>query len=77
MRISWKTISLALCAVSGFTVSSAYAQLAECEQLGVDSSEVPGSCIDKTLFEQIGTGQGDEHSEGSSSYLIKRDPAQV
>jgi len=56
-------------------LNTAYAQLAECEQLGIESAEMPGSCIEKTLFEQIGTGQGDVFTEGSSIYLIKRDPA--
>lgn len=36
---------------------------------------VPGSAIAKSLEEQIGTGQGDALTPGSSIYLIKRDPA--
>ena len=36
---------------------------------------VPGGAIGKSLEEQIGTGQGDEMTPGSSIYLIRRDPA--
>jgi len=36
---------------------------------------VPGGAIAKSLIEQVGTGQGDEVTPGSSAYLIKRDPA--
>ena len=36
---------------------------------------VPGGAIGKSLEEQVGTGTGDEFTPGSSTYLIKRDPA--
>ena len=36
---------------------------------------VPGSAIAKSLEEQVGEGQGNEVTPGSSIYLIKRDPA--
>ena len=36
---------------------------------------VPGSAIAKSLTEQVGAGQGNEVTPGSSIYLIKRDPA--
>ena len=36
---------------------------------------VPGGSIAKSVEEQIGAGMGDVHLFGSSTYLIKRDPA--
>ncbi|MFP3938747.1 MAG: di-heme oxidoredictase family protein [Thermoanaerobaculia bacterium] len=51
------------------------AQLAECDQINIDPADVPGGCIARTLEDQIGTGRGDEFTESSSIYLIKRDPA--
>ncbi|MCG8589301.1 MAG: thiol oxidoreductase-like protein [Proteobacteria bacterium] len=36
---------------------------------------VPGGAIAKSLEQQVGTGQGDVDTPGSSVYLIKRDPA--
>jgi hypothetical protein len=36
---------------------------------------VPGGHVSKSLPEQVGAGQGDELTYGSSMYLIKRDPA--
>jgi hypothetical protein len=36
---------------------------------------VPGGHVSKSLTEQVGAGQGDELTYGSSMYLIKRDPA--
>ena len=36
---------------------------------------VPGGAIGKSLEQQIGSGQGDVLTPGSSVYLIKRDPA--
>lgn len=51
------------------------AQLAECDQIGIDPTAVPGGCIAKPLDDQIGAGQGDVLTPGSSIYLIKRDPA--
>lgn len=38
---------------------------------------ISGSQIGKSLEEQIGAGQGDEFTPGSSIYLIKRDPARA
>lgn len=38
---------------------------------------VPGGAIGKSLEQQIGAGRGDEHTPGSSIYLIKRDPARA
>lgn len=52
--------------------SSAYAQLTDETQT---TPNVPGGAIAKSLAEQVGTGQGDEFTPGSSIYLIKRDPA--
>lgn len=51
------------------------AQLAQCDQINIDPTAVPGGCIARTLEDQIGAGRGDELTPGSSIYLIKRDPA--
>jgi hypothetical protein len=52
------------------------AQLVECDQVDQNGNVVEtGGCIAKTLDQQIGTGQGDVDTPGSSVYLIKRDPA--
>ena len=50
----------------------AFAQLTDQTQT---TPNVPGGTIGKSLEEQIGTGTGDEFTPGSSTYLIKRDPA--
>ena len=69
---------LVAAAIVGLTVFArpAGAQLAECSQIdeafGVDAE---GGCIARSLADQIGAGQGDERTPGSSIYLIKRDPA--
>jgi hypothetical protein len=53
------------------TGGSASAQLADLTQ----SPNAAGVGIAKSLGEQIGAGQGDEHTEHSSAYIIARDPA--
>jgi|GEM_PF-245487 len=63
-------ITVALC-----FATSAAAQLLPCDQVDVDPDLVPGGCIGKSLDDQVGAGQGDEFTTGSSIYLIKRDPA--
>ncbi len=56
--------------------SAASAQLVECDQVDAGGNvNAPGGCIARTLQDQIGAGQGDVHTSGSSIYLIKRDPA--
>ncbi|HEX6996593.1 MAG TPA: di-heme oxidoredictase family protein [Gammaproteobacteria bacterium] len=54
------------------------AQLPDCtlvdQALGILA---PGGCIAKSLRDQIGAGQGDVATVGSSTYLIKRDPARA
>ncbi len=77
MKDSRTGLNFILCLFSCLVLSNVHAQLAECEQLNVSSEDIPGSCIAKTLAEQIGSGQGDETIEGSSVYLIKRDPARA
>jgi len=47
---------------------------AELTDVSQTEPHVPGSAIGKSLGEQIGAGQGDEFTFGSSIYLIKRDP---
>lgn len=52
------------------------AELNDCSQINTNGNvDAPGGCIAKTLRDQIGAGQGDEFTPGSSAYLIKRDPA--
>ncbi len=53
-------------------VPGANAQLTDETQT---TPNVPGGAIAKSLAEQVGTGQGDEFTPGSSIYLINRDPA--
>ena len=77
MKDSRTGLNFIICVISCLVLSNVHAQLAECEQLNVSSEDIPGSCIAKTLAEQIGSGQGDETIEGSSVYLIKRDPARA
>lgn len=55
-----------------FPIPSAHAQLTDETQT---FPNVPGGTIGKSLEEQIGAGTGDEFTPGSSTYLIKRDPA--
>ena len=73
----WRLRALPFLAGLGFLMAgSASAQLVECDQ--VDSGgnvNAPGGCIARTLTDQIGPGQGDINTFGSSIYLIKRDPA--
>ena len=38
---------------------------------------VPGGAINRTLEQQIGSGRGDDATEGSSLYLIARDPVRA
>jgi len=64
--------------LSAIIYSPANAQLMECAQIdegGNIAASAVGGCISKTLTEQIGTGHGDENTYGSSTYIIKRDPA--
>lgn len=76
-NFSWK-LSITLLLAFAFPMSG-HTQLAECDQLGgtTINDAAPGGCINRTLADQIGTGQGDERTPGSSIYLIKRDPARA
>ena len=67
-------ICITLIILSLYT-SNTWAQLVECDQAGIDGQDIPNGCIIKNLDAQIGTGHGDENTEGSAVYLIKRDPA--
>ncbi len=51
---------------------SAAAQLTDVTQT---TPNVPGGAVGKSLAEQVGAGQGNETTPGSSIYLIRRDPA--
>jgi hypothetical protein len=54
------------------------AQLNECALIkGLGLIDAPGGCIEKSLAMQIGPGQGDINTPGSSAYLIARDPARA
>jgi cytochrome c553 len=53
---------------------SAHAQLTDKTQT---TPNVPGGAIGKSLQEQIGAGQGDIDTPGSSLYIIARDPARA
>ena len=53
---------------------SAHAQLTDQTQT---TPNVPGGAIGKSLQQQIGAGQGDINTPGSSLYVIARDPARA
>ena len=53
-----------------------HAQMVPCDQVNQANAVVSqNSCIEKTLKEQIGAGQGNINTPDSSIYLINRDPA--
>jgi len=68
--IFWGIAIASLLIVGG--IPTAHAQLTDETQT---TPNVPGGAIAKSLQEQIGTGQGDKFTPGSSIYLITRDPA--
>jgi cytochrome c peroxidase len=60
------------------TTDNANAQLNECALINAAGLiDAPGGCIEKSLGMQIGPGQGDLTTPGSSTYLIARDPARA
>ena len=64
--------------VLGGSPQLADAQLNECALIGqLGQAIIPGGCIEKSLKDQIGYGQGDINTPGTSSYLVKRDPARA
>jgi len=72
------TATFVLTGVFWWFSEDVHGQLNDCsliDQYGnIDASAI-GGCIGKSLQDQIGTGQGDAQTPGSSIYLIKRDPA--
>lgn len=59
-----------------FFSQTAFSQLSECSQINsAGKISETGGCINRTLDDQIGAGQGNANTPGSSVYLIKRDPA--
>ena len=80
MTIHHRHALLTLCGILALASApeEAGAQLNECALIGqLDQSIIPGGCIARTLSQQIGPGQGDIMTPGSSAYLIKRDPARA
>jgi hypothetical protein len=80
MTIHRRHALLTFCGILALASSpeDAGAQLNECtliDSLGL--IDAPGGCIDKSLAEQIGGGIGDINTPGSSTYLLKRDPARA
>ena len=80
MTIHHRHAFLAVCGIVALSSSPQHAgaQLNECaliDALGL--IDAPGSCIAKSLAMQIGPGQGDSNTPGSSAYLITRDPARA
>ena len=65
----------ALLLLCGGFADPARAQLAYCGAGDPFVAGVVGGCIAKSLAEQVGAGHGDIYTPGSSTYLIKRDPA--
>src|SRR5437879_630732 len=70
-RFTSSALALLGCTVI-FVAGNANAQLTDATQT---TPSVPGGAIAKSLQQQIGAGQGDVNTPGSSVYLIKRDPA--
>ena len=56
---------------SALAAGNVFAQLTDVTQT---SPSVSGGVIGKSLDQQVGPGQGDEFTTGSSAYLIRRDP---
>ncbi len=57
---------------------TASAQLVECDLVDANGNvNAPGGCVGRTLQDQVGPGQGDINTFGSSIYLVKRDPARA
>jgi hypothetical protein len=80
MTIHHRHAFLSVCGILALAAvpEHAGAQLNECaliDQLGL--IDAPGGCIEKSLSQQIGPGQGDINTPGSSSYLVTRDPARA
>ncbi len=70
-RFTSAAVALLACSII-LVAGKANAQLTDVTQT---TPSVPGGAIGKSLQQQIGTGQGDVNTPGSSVYLIKRDPA--
>lgn len=69
-------VSIGLIAISTMLSSTLHAQLLDNSKVDYGGNiNAPGSTIGKSLNEQIGAGQGDVTTPGSSIYLINRDPA--
>lgn len=73
-RITFRDVALAVTS-TGVALLLASPSLAQLTDVTQTTPNVPGGAIGKSLQEQVGTGQGDEFTPGSSIYLIKRDPA--
>lgn len=63
-----------VCSIVAFTPIIHAAMVEHASVNGDGLINAPGSTIERTLEEQIGTGMGDWTSPGSSSYIIHRDP---
>lgn len=56
----------------------AAAQLNECDLINeAGLIDAPGGCIERSYVLQLGPGQGDATTAGSSTYLVLRDPARA
>jgi len=53
------------------------AALAQLTDMTQTTPSVPGGAIAKSLEQEVGAGRGDEHTPGSSEYIIARDPARA
>jgi hypothetical protein len=80
MIIQRRHAFLAFCGILALASApdEAGAQLNECALINsLGLIDAPGGCIEKSLAEQVGPGQGDVNTPASSSYLVKRDPARA
>jgi hypothetical protein len=73
LRLTISNLIISTCLL-GLNVGVGRAQLTDITQT---TPQVSGGTIGKSLEGQIGAGQGDAFTPGSSIYLIKRDPARA
>jgi Di-haem oxidoreductase, putative peroxidase len=75
--MSRKFFSFAVHAAAGVSLIASMIAQAQLTDATKTTPNVPLGAISKSLAQQVGTGQGDEFTPGSSRYLIARDPARA
>ena len=70
--INYKILTILV--LSSLLSQNLQAELLPCDKVDVGTVNAPGGCITKSLEDQIGSGRGDVNTDGSSVFLVKRDP---